>query len=48
MPIAEESTLSKVLDMIPGVTAKIQDLLGKNKDKEAVEEAIETLEDKEF
>ncbi len=48
MPIAEESTLSKVLDMIPGVTSKIQDLLGKNKDKEAVEEAIETLEDKEF
>ncbi len=49
MPIAEESTLAKVLDMVPGVTAKVQELLGKkNKDAEAVEEAVEALEDEEF
>ena len=49
MPIAEESTLSKVLDMIPGVSAKVQEFLGKkNKDKEAVEETVETLQDEEF
>ncbi|MCR4839724.1 MAG: sporulation protein [Eubacterium sp.] len=50
MPIAEESTLSKVLDMIPGVTAKVQEFMGKkNKDKDAaVEEVVEKLEDEEF
>ena len=50
MPISEESTLSKVLDMIPGVTAKVQEFMGKkNKDKDAaVEEAVEKLEDEEF
>ena len=50
MPIAEESTLTKILDMIPGVTAKIQDFLGKrNKEADAaVEEAVEKLEDEEF
>ncbi|MBR0146528.1 MAG: sporulation protein [Eubacterium sp.] len=49
MPIAEESTLSKVLDMIPGVSAKVQEFLGKkNKDKEAVEDAVESLGDEEF
>ena len=49
MPIAEESTLTKVLDMIPGVSAKIQELVGKKTAKqEAVEEAVEALEDEEF
>lgn len=49
MPIAEESTLSKVLDMIPGVSAKVQEFMGKkNKDKEAVEETVESLQDEEF
>jgi uncharacterized spore protein YtfJ len=49
MPIAEESTLTKVLDMIPGVSAKVQEFLGKrNANQEAVEEAVETLEDEEF
>ena len=49
MPIAEEGTLSKVLDMIPGVTAKIQQLMGKtNASQEEVKEAVETLEDEEF
>ena len=47
MPIAEESTLTKVLDMIPGV--KVQSFLGKkNPDADAVEEAVETLSDEEF
>ena len=49
MPIAEESTLTKVLDMIPGVSAKVQSFLGKkNPDADAVEEAVETLSDEEF
>ncbi len=49
MPIAEESTLSKVLDMIPGVTAKVQEFMGKKKKgNEAVDEAVESLEDEEF
>ena len=49
MPIAEESTLTKVLDMIPGVSAKIQEFMGKKSaNQEAVEEAVETLEDEEF
>jgi uncharacterized spore protein YtfJ len=49
MPIAEESTLTKVLDMIPGVTEKVQSLMGKkNKDAEAVEETVKNLEDEEF
>ncbi len=49
MPIAEESTLAKIMDTIPGVTAKVQQLMGKkDPDKEAVEEAVEKLEDQEF
>ena len=49
MPIAEESTLAKVLDMVPGVTAKVQELMRqKKKDADAVEEAVEALADEEF
>ncbi len=49
MPIAEESSLSKVLDMVPGVVGKVQEFLGKkNPDKEAVEETVNNLEDQEF
>ncbi|MBR6173121.1 MAG: sporulation protein [Eubacterium sp.] len=50
MPVSEESTLSKVLDMVPGVVSKVQDFVNKKKkeEKEAVEEAVHTLPDEEF
>ena len=51
MPVSEENTLSKVLDMVPGVVSKVQDFVNKKKDKEekaAVEETVHTLPDEEF
>ena len=50
MPVSEESTLSKVLDMVPGVVSKVQDFVNKKnkEEKEAVEEAVHTLPDEEF
>ena len=51
MPVSEESSLSKVLDMVPGVVSKVQDFMDKKKnkeEKEAVEETVHTLKDEEF
>ena len=51
MPVSEESSLSKVLDMVPGVVSKVQDFMDKKKnkeEKEAVEETVHTLPDEEF
>ena len=51
MPVAEESSLSKVLDMVPGVVSKVQDFMGKRKKDEEtaeVEETVKTLPDEEF
>lgn len=53
MPVVDESTLSKVIDMVPGVVGKVQDFLGKRNaakqaEQEAVEETVKTLPDEEF
>ena len=51
MQVAEESSLSKVLDMVPGVVSKVQDFMGKRKKDEEtqeVEETVKTLPDEEF
>ena len=53
MPVVDESTLSKVIDMVPGVVGKVQDFLNKKNaskqaEKEAVEETVKSLPDEEF
>jgi len=51
MPVSEESTLSKVLDMVPGVVGKVQDFIGKKEkkeEKEEVEETVHSLQDEEI
>ncbi len=51
MPVSEESTLSKVLDMVPGVVGKVQDFIGKKEkkeEKEEVEKTVHSLQDEEI
>ena len=53
MPVEDVSTLSKVIDMVPGVVGKIQDFLekknaSKQAEKAEVEETVKTLPDEEF
>jgi len=53
VPVAEESSLSKVLDMVPGVVDKVQTAIGKKskakkESEELVKETIEKLEDEEI
>ncbi len=48
MPVSEESTLSKVLDMVPGVVGKVQDFLGKKENKKEVEDTVHSLPDEEI
>ena len=53
MPVVDESTLSKVIDMVPGVVGKVQDFLNKKNaakqaEKATVEETVKTLPDEEF
>ena len=40
LPISEESTLSKVLDMVPGVVSKVQDFMGKRNAAKKAEEKL--------
>ena len=53
MPVEDVSTLSKVIDMVPGVVGKIQDFLekknaSKQAEKAEVVETVKTLPDEEF
>lgn len=53
MPVSEESTLSKVLDMVPGVVSKVQDFMGKRNaakkaEEEQITETVQALPDEEF
>ena len=51
LPVGETNKLQNVMDMIPGVVEKVQKFLsgrGKSDEEKAVDEAIDTLSDKDI